>query len=274
MVDNPKLGLQHKTNLALFEKRAAADTGLVEKLLNMPWPQKEGAFLDYESKKLRFQTLEVVLAHGRPFAVVDEFRCLIESGTRGSLTDSDHLANLLPMFKTQLDSDLHAKRFCSMAFIFDGLSDKGNWISILGRGVRADSMQIEQHLLDMPHTSAPYNHAVLNMAILTASASIRGCGGGGDADVSFVRFMIHDDAEVNNKSCGFLIDGCFTNALDISCICHVLYRIGEMTEAPLVEKFAALWLAIFKNADKRRNIFRQLTKLAFPSFNKIKVQYY
>ncbi len=273
-VANPLLGIQHRQRLELLEQRAVADSRLVDKLLKMPWPQNEGAYIDLDSKKLRFQALDVILSNGRPFAVLDEFRPLIEGdGSRGSLTDSNHLANLMPMFKIQLDLDLKEKRFCSMSLIFDGLSEKGSWVSILCRGVLAGySMQIEQHLLDMPHTSSPYNHAVLNKFILVACQLIQGCGEGADpSDTEFVRFLVHDDAEVNNKSCDLLIGGLFYLAKDISCICHVLYRIGERTAAPLVEKFESLWLAIFKNADKRRNLFRQLTQLSFPSFNKIKV---
>ena len=158
----PQLGAQHRANVAALAERVVEDNALVEELLRLPWPRQEGAFVDMPSKLLRLKALRTALQHGRPLAVIDEFEPLIVGdGSRGSLPESSHMARLIPLYGQVLDTFFKKKRYISLGIIFDGLSDKGNWVSILARGVlEGESMVLEQHLLDMPHTSSPYNHAV------------------------------------------------------------------------------------------------------------------
>jgi hypothetical protein len=241
----------------------------------MKWPAHEGAFLDVHSKKLRIEALGIALENGRPIAVISEFGGLIErDGSHGTLGDPSHLSKLIFLFGKFLDEALQRKKFYSVGIPFDGLSEKGNWVSVLMRGVEVgESMQVIQELLDMPHTSAPYNHAVLNKIILKAASKLQGSAEGPQEEPGhdLVRFLMHDDAEVNNCSAEFLKAGVFTLAMDFSCLEHVKYRVGENTAMPLLEKFRSLWLSVFKNADKRRHLYRQITNLPFPSFNAIKV---
>lgn len=274
---HPQLGAKHRMNLEILHQKVVEDKLILDELLKLPWPDGEGAYLDLPSKKLRFEVLCIAVENGRPLAVLDEFRHLLErDGAYGRLTDSDHLANLLPLIGVVMDRRLQKKRFISLGVVFDGLSEKGSWVSVLGRGVLAgEESLVDQFLLDMPHTSAPYNHAVLNRILLKAISKIQECTDDAkkleDKNVDLIRFLIHDDAEVNNKSCDFLRSGIFVDALTFSCLCHVKYRVGGSTTCDLVESFDGLFVAVFKNADKRRHLFRQMTGLSFPSRNKIKV---
>jgi hypothetical protein len=217
--------------------------------------------------------------------VIQEFRGLIERGGEdGKLTDSSHMAKLIPLFGKAYDETLKGKKFVSLGAIFDGLSDKGNWVSVLIRGVlEGEEMILEQHLLDMPHTSSPYNHAVLNKILLKAFGRLLPSDDSDDdaMDIdavneppskgsSLIKFLIHDDAEVNNCSCRFLIEGLFVGALDIDCLCHVLSRVGGALACTTLKRFDSIWLIFFKNADKRKHLFRRLTGLSLPSRNKIK----
>ena len=93
----------------------------------------------------------------------------------------------------------------------------------------------------------------------------------GNLKASLVLFFMHDDAEVNNKSGAYLREGLFVKSNEFSWVCHILYRVGENTLIDLVEEFDGLMLSLFKNADKRRHIFRQMTGLSMPSRNKVKV---
>jgi hypothetical protein len=234
----------------------------------MPWPKKQGAYLDISSKKLRLESLKIALENGRPLAVLDEFRGLIEGASgKGTLTDQSHMSKLIYLFGNFLDSDLGKKKFISLGGIFDGLSDDGEWVSVLYRGVEeGEAMTVIQGLLDMPHTSAPYNHAVLNSILIQGFTKLARCG----PLTELLRFLMHDDAEVNNLSCKHLKDGLASNAISFSCIVHVLNRIGDNTFKKHLEDFLGDVLSLFKNAEKRKAIFRRLTKLAFPSINKIK----
>lgn len=271
---NPNLGRAHQSNLEVLYQKAVADRDLTTEILSMAWPSHEGAFDDAKSKKLRIEALGIALSNGRPLKVIEEFRVLIEGdGTSGTLSDSSHLAKLIPLYGRAIDAALTKKKFYSVGIVFDGLSDKGNWVSVLMRGVLVgESMQLVQELLDIPHSSAPYNHAVLNKILIKAIAKLQDSNYEQDGPAhDLVRFFMHDDAGVNNLSCEYLTAGLFTLAMDFSCLEHVKYRVGENTSMSLLEKFRALWLALFKNADKRRHLFRELTGLPFPSFNAIKV---
>lgn len=152
---NEKLGREHEAALQALAQRRTADSELENQILSSEWPKNEGAFLDLPSKVLRVKALGNVLRHGRPLAVLDEMRALIEGdGSYGSLTDSSRMANLIPLFGKALDTALSKKRFYSVSLIFDGLSEKGNWVSVLFRGVLVgESMTVVQGLLDMPHTA-------------------------------------------------------------------------------------------------------------------------
>lgn len=265
-------GQQHRSNLDAFHQKVYESNSSLDKMMAMPWPQSEGAFLTPATKLLRLSTLTAILQHGRPLAVLDELRSHIEGdGSRGTLTHSNHMGNLLPLFETELDRVLSEMKFYSLSIIFDGLSDKGNWVSVLFRGVLVgESMHLVQGLLDMPHTSRPYDHAVLNKILIKATSKLQRCGGLRSQGEDLVRFLIHDDAEVNNKTCRFLQESLFTLSMSISCLCHVEDRVGGRAEIPLLEKFQDIWYSLFKNADKRRTIFRHLTNLPFPSLNRIK----
>jgi hypothetical protein len=271
--NNVNFGVDHKVALANLAIRVSTSDKLTSSILSMEWPKAEGAFLDVKSKVLRVKALDRVLKNGRPLAVLDEFRDLIEGdGTSGTLTDSSHMSNLIPLYGVAMDKALSEKKFYSAALVFDGLSDKGNWVPTLFRGVLKGTFTLAQGLLDMPHTSKPYDHSLLNSIIIKAAFKLERCGDSLEFPLSrLIQFLIHDDAEVNNLASSLLIGALFQRAQSVSCQCHVQYRIGECVCMPEVEKFLSHWLAIFKNADKRREIYRERTHLAFPSFNKIKV---
>lgn len=271
---NPKLGTQHALNLAILKQKVVDDQTLVAQILSMPWPKGEGAYLDLATKKLRIEALAAVLEHGRPLSVLDEFRHLVErDGADGTLTDSSHMANLIPLFGEAMDAKLAKMKFYSIGIIFDGLSSQGDWVSVLLRGVLVgESMEVVQLLLDMPHTSSAYNHTALNQILLHAIGKLRHQLGPSESGTDLIRFFIHDDAQVNKKSVRFLREGLYVNSMDISCLCHVLERIGEKLNCPLPTRFMSLWLTFFSNANKRISLFRELTNAKFPSYNRIKVQ--
>lgn len=261
------LGNQHKSKLTKFQERFHEDQSFVSQILAMPWPKHEGTTLDPASKLLRVKALSIALSHGRPLALVDEFRELIEgNGNRGTLTTSKHLGQLIPLFGKSLDSNLAALKLYSVGIIFDGLSKDGEWVSVLLRGVEiGESMVLKQVLLAMVHNDTPYDHAVLNGILIPAIAKVGHLGN------DCVRFFIHDDASVNSKSTNFLIGGLFTSAFDLKCMCHILDRVGSHILCPLMDEFCSLWQSIFKNSSKRINLFRKLAKAKFPSYNQIKV---
>lgn len=242
------------------------DRDLVADILAMPWPKNEGVTKDVSSKKLRIQALSIALRHGRPLAVIDEFRALIEGdGKAGTLTDSNHLARLIPFFGTIMEKRSKALKFYSTANIFDGLSADGEWALSIMRGVKVGTFELVQLLLRARHTDAPYDHKVLN-AILLESYN--------NAPQGFAtlnRFLIHDDAAVNNKSCDLLIAAFFSLAQSFSCQCHVMERIGIELDTELVDSFFSSWMALHKNALKRISLCRQFTRTKFPSHNAIKV---
>lgn len=258
------------------------DEQLLNELLALPYPSGEGAYADPASKKMRFETILVVVENGRPVKVAEEFRKLIErDGTQGRLTDPSHMAKLIPMVGKVYDSRLKKKKIVSLGIIFDGLSDKGSWVPVVARAsLEGREMIVEQFLLDMPHTSSPYNHAILNQIILKAISKLddEDIVDYGNADENkpkrlneLVRFFMHDDAEVNNKSGAYLREGMFLLSNEFSCGCHCLYRVGENVATELVDEFDDLFIGIFKNADKRRHLLRLLVGLSIPSRNKIKV---
>jgi len=245
----------------------------MDDLLAMPWPTGgNGASLDRQTKQLRLDAVRVALENGHDLDIFQEFRHLIEGdGSHGTLTDANDLEKLVPMFANLLDRELKSKQYASLAIIFDGLSDKGDRVSVLFRGVRADeSMLLEQHLLDMPLSSAPYNHTVLNHILLKAIGKVREIGGAEGQCMEQIRFFVHDDADVNIKSGGFLRAGLFPKALDFTCLCQFLDRVWTVRIADSVDRFESLWYSLFRN-DKRRHIFREVTALEFPAKGKMKV---
>lgn len=266
----PNLGRAHAENLQIFGQKRQTNQSLIAQIMEMPWPKGEGAHLDVASKKLRIEALRIALENGRPLAVIEEFRELIEgSGESGTLTEESHLSKLIYLFGIFLDSELKTRRFISIGGVFDGLNKDGEWASSLFRGVlEGEEMILLQGLLDMPHTTAPYNHAVLNRILIKAFSKLSHCG----PLEKLFRFLMHDDAAVNNLSCTHLKEGMLPAAKSISCIVHSLDRIGHNPFIPLVVEFKDDVTSIFTNADKRKFIFRRLTQLDFPSINKIKVK--
>jgi hypothetical protein len=198
--------------------------------LLQPWPKREGVGIPPESKGLRLRVLTTLLEHGRPMAVADEFRELIEGdGKKGTLTSSSHLANLLGLVANFLDEELKKLKLYSASVIFDGASDHGERVVVLIRGVKVGTcMEIVQKLIALVHMDKSYTAAHLNSIISTAINRI----GFKPEDL---RFFVHDDVSVNKKSTRALIEHFYTLGFDISCFAHIGERVGEFTDAPVVQ---------------------------------------
>jgi hypothetical protein len=79
----------------------------------------------------------------------------------------------------------------------------------------------------MKHMDRAYNSATLNQIISTALVNA-------GIITDHVKFFIHDDASVNKKSSSELKSTLYPHLFDISCYSHILQRVGEHTDAPLV----------------------------------------
>lgn len=180
-------------------------------------------------KAFRLRALMTALDHGRPLAVLDEFKdLLVGDGSNGTLTSSAHMAHLLPLVDTYLDHEFKSHKLYSVSAIFDGASDDGERVVLLLRGVVVgESMRIIQRLAALVHMDKAYNAATLNEIISTGMVK-------NGVVASMVNFFVHDDVSVNKRSAADLKATMYTRAFDISCFSHVFQRVGENTVAPLV----------------------------------------
>jgi hypothetical protein len=222
-------GVEHRDNLAKMLDVEVARSQFESWALSQPWPKGEGANLLPKTKIFRLKVLMTALDHGRPLAVVDEYRnLLVNDGSSGTLTSAAHMAHLLPLVNLYLDHEFKSLKLYSVGIIFDGASDDGERVVSIARGVVVgESMRIVQRLLALVHMDRSYNSATLN-GIINKGLVQNG------VEATNVAFFVHDDVSVNKKSSAELKASIYSNVFDISCFSHVDQRIGENTEAPLV----------------------------------------
>lgn len=225
-------GKEHRDNLMKLKDTAVLRSQLESWALSQPWPKGGGVNLLPKVKAFRLRVLMTALDHGRPLAVLDEFKdLLVGDGSNGTLTNSSHMAHLLPLVDTYLDNEFKSFKFYTIGGIFDGASDDGERVVLLVRGTPVgESMRIIQRLAALVHMDKAYNAATLNEIISTGLVK-------NGVTAAILKFLVHDDVSVNKRSASDLKAALYTQNFDISCYSHVFQRVGENTEALLVSYY-------------------------------------
>ena len=240
-------------------KKLAADA-----LESEPWQVGEGAQqLDLATKEVRLRLLTTLLKSARPLRVADDLREFMETPGVQKLTTSSHLLALLPIVE-KLEFAKIVTEFSTgfTSSIFDGAGHHGDMLCNLLR--KTQNFQIIQRLAGLRHSDAVFDHETLNQCIIDLTTDI-----GLMKSRGRVKAFCHDAASVNLLAASQM-KNLFYDLFDMVCASHIMQRVGERFEAPLVDKLITAWFKLFKNGTNRIYLWRQITGISFPSYNPIK----
>lgn len=264
-LDDHEKSPKHMKNLDLWKKLKTKDTEAHQFLAQTTFPSGEGSNLPEAHRLRRFNVVKTIMEAGIPIHKIDKLRNLLEDSNY-SLTDSSHMAKLIPLVHTETFSHLSAAvKGQDIGCIFDGASRQGELICVVARWVQEETAvplrwKVVQKLVRLHHCPVAVTGDEL-ARILNDAISLRM-----GIPPSNIFSATHDRASVNRLGIAGLAP-LWNQCFPIPCFAHLIDDAGPTFDCPSADAFMDIWHGIFAHSCHAKALFKELYDTTVQSYS-------
>ena len=260
VITNHIQSAKHQAGKSRLVSKEAKEKDIAEVLIatgQQRHPVRETLPLDH--RIYRVKVVKTFIRAAVPLSKLEIFRELLQENAY-RLTDCRHMSDLVPLVLSQEVAQIKeeiADRPVSV--VFDGTTRLGEAMAVVLRFVDSDfCMQqrlVRMQLLEKSVTREEIGRELINT--LSVQYSVK---------PDLLLAAMHDRASTNDVALRTL-KVVYPTVVDVGCISHTLYLVGEEFTTPHLNGFSTWWVSLFSPSPKARLLWKVQTGWPMPGYS-------